>query len=334
MNATGARARTTMVVATIIGLFVATLVIGYVRLGAVLEAMRPIGVAGFLTVMVVQVCLYAPLGLAWWLAAPGEPTDRVGVFIWGRLICEAAGDVLPFSQVGAVLIATRAVVLGGVSTATAFGSKIVDVTLEVGAQVLFTAFGILLLVRQLGLTPHGGAVLPALVGGLTVAAILVGAAVVAQRPGLRLVERMVSRMIPAAAGHTTAVTNVVEAAHGRPLALVACFALHIASWFGGAFGAWLILAFIGRPLPFLSVVAIESLLFAIRNAAFVVPGALGIQEGAYALLGPVFGLPPEAALALSLIKRARDFAIGVPLLIAWQVLESRRQLRQDLPGAS
>jgi uncharacterized membrane protein YbhN (UPF0104 family) len=68
-------------------------------------------------------------------------------------------------------------------------------------------------------------------------------------------------------------------------------------------------------------------MFAIRNAAFVAPSGLGVQEGAYALLGPLFGLPVEAALALSLLKRARDIAVGVPMLLSWQLAESRRRLR-------
>ncbi len=98
------------------------------------------------------------------------------------------------------------------------------------------------------------------------------------------------------------------------------------AWFGGAWGTWLILDFMGHPLPFMSVVAIESLLFAARNAAFIVPSGLGVQEGVYALVGPLFGLPAEAALALSLLKRARDVAIGVPVLLCWQLAEGRRTL--------
>ena len=92
-------------------------------------------------------------------------------------------------------------------------------------------------------------------------------------------------------------------------------------------GAWVILTLIGHPLPFLSVVAIESLLFAIRNAAFMVPGGLGVQEGAYALIGPLFGLPAEVALALSLLKRGRDLTVGIPALLTWQFVESRRRLK-------
>jgi len=69
------------------------------------------------------------------------------------------------------------------------------------------------------------------------------------------------------------------------------------------------------------VIALESLIFALRGAAFVVPGAIGVQEAGYVLLGPLLGLDPQAAVALSLIKRARDVVIGLPSLVAWQAVE-------------
>jgi len=42
------------------------------------------------------------------------------------------------------------------------------------------------------------------------------------------------------------------------------------------------------------------------------------------LFGQMIGLPAEAAVALSLIKRMREVAFGVPALISWQWLEARR----------
>ena len=57
---------------------------------------------------------------------------------------------------------------------------------------------------------------------------------------------------------------------------------------------------------------IESLMHAVRGAAFAVPGALGAQEGGLIVLCAIFGVPPEAALALSLVKRLPDLVLGVP----------------------
>jgi hypothetical protein len=74
--------------------------------------------------------------------------------------------------------------------------------------------------------------------------------------------------------------------------------------------------------------ALESLLYAIRTAAFVVPNAVGVQEGAYILLGAGFGLTPEMSLALSLLKRARDLVIGLPAIGVWQALEGGRLVRR------
>jgi hypothetical protein len=76
-------------------------------------------------------------------------------------------------------------------------------------------------------------------------------------------------------------------------------------------------------LPFASALAIEAMLHAIMALAFFVPGRVGIQEASYALLGTIFGIPPEIALSLSLLRRARDFVIAVPVLLLWQGVEAR-----------
>jgi hypothetical protein len=80
-------------------------------------------------------------------------------------------------------------------------------------------------------------------------------------------------------------------------------------------------------LNFTDALVIESLVFALRTATFVVPGAAGIQESGYLMLGALFGLRPDVALALALLKRAREIVIGLPALLIWQGLEYRRALR-------
>ncbi len=112
------------------------------------------------------------------------------------------------------------------------------------------------------------------------------------------------------------------------------FALHLACWIAGALEAWLALRLAGAALPFKTVLVIESLLYAIRTLAFAVPNAVGVQEGAYVLIGASFGLAPDMALALSLVKRARDLAIGLPALGVWQIVESRRLWRGRFAAAA
>ncbi len=91
----------------------------------------------------------------------------------------------------------------------------------------------------------------------------------------------------------------------------ASFALSLVGWVVGTGEVWLIAAAsrITRS-SWRDALLLESLGQAIRGAAFAIPGSLGVQEGGYLLLAPLVGLPPEAALALSLAKRARELLLG------------------------
>jgi hypothetical protein len=55
---------------------------------------------------------------------------------------------------------------------------------------------------------------------------------------------------------------------------------------------------------------------------FWCPELLGVQEGRYILLGGLLGIPGEIALSLSLVRRIRELALGVPALIIWQFMEA------------
>lgn len=330
--AAGAKARVGAIVAGLIGLSVATAVIGYFNFGAILAAIRPIGVGGFLVVILAQLALFIPLGLAWQMA--GSPKAGPSfIFMWGRLMREAASDVLPFSQLGGLVIAGRVAVLGGVAAGEAFASSVIDITVEIAAQLIYTLVGVALLAQRLGAGHRSGPLMWSLLAGLVLGGLVVVGMVTTQKKGVALFEQVLRKLAPGAADHAQEAHEAFQSAYAQRGRLFVSLVLHLVGWFGGAFGTWLILRFIHRPLPFSSVVAIESVLFAIRNAAFIVPSGLGVQEGAYALLGPLFGIPVEAALALSLLKRARDITIGVPVLWSWQVLESRRLRAKLKPGA-
>ena len=106
------------------------------------------------------------------------------------------------------------------------------------------------------------------------------------------------------------------------------FTLHLFCWIAAAVEAWFALRLVGSGLSFKTVLVIESLVYAVRTFAIVIPNAVGLQEGAYVLIGAGFGLIPPVALMLSLLKRARDLAIGVPALAVWQYVEGGRLWRR------
>ncbi len=101
-------------------------------------------------------------------------------------------------------------------------------------------------------------------------------------------------------------------------------ALHLAGWCAKGTGNWIALRLLGAPIDLAGALAIEALLNAMLAGAFMVPGYAGIQEGGYAGLGALFGVAPDIAIATSLLRRARDLAIGIPVLLIWQLFEVRR----------
>ncbi len=70
---------------------------------------------------------FVVLGAAWFVLTPSAPFWD---FVWGRIVRDAAGEVLPFSQLGGILIGVRALVLRGIAAPIALASSIVDVTTE------------------------------------------------------------------------------------------------------------------------------------------------------------------------------------------------------------
>jgi hypothetical protein len=127
------------------------------------------------------------------------------------------------------------------------------------------------------------------------------------------------------------IQRAIHDIYRRRSALWSAGFLHFAIWVASSVEAWIALHLMGAKLGIDSVIAIESLVYAVRSIAFAVPNAFGVQEGAYVLLGVWFGFGPEVALALSLLKRARDLVIGVPAMLTWQILESRRLVGGLIP---
>jgi putative membrane protein len=256
------------------------------------------------------------------------PGTRSWIPIWGRLIRDSVAEVLPLSQIGGYVAGARAVVFAGVTGTAAAASTIVDVTLEFVAQLAFTAIALLLLIH---FRPGADLALPVAIGLGAAIAISVFALAV-QRHGFGLLDRLVRVLGRGWADRTASGAAALHAAfagiYARKIGLFTSFALHLTCWISSAAEIWLALRIAGSPLSFAPVLVIEGLLYAIRSAAFVIPNAVGVQEAAYILLGTTFGLTPEMGLALSLLKRARDFTIGLPALAVWQLVESNRLLRR------
>ena len=112
--------------------------------------------------------------------------------------------------------------------------------------------------------------------------------------------------------------------YGHTGRLAIGFFVHLLGWLGTGVAGWITYRALGVPIDFDDALAIEALLSAVAAIAFLVPVNAGVQEAGYAGLGAIFGVPPELSLGVSLVRRARDLAVGVPILLLWQFLEMRR----------
>jgi len=90
---------------------------------------------------------------------------------------------------------------------------------------------------------------------------------------------------------------------------------------------WVMLQAMGLRTGLWTAIAIQALVEGLRSATVFIPASVGVQEAGYAVLAPVFGLTPEIGIAVSLLRRARDLVIAVPVLLLWQIIETRRAAR-------
>ncbi len=321
-----------MLLATVAGLAVAIWAFGATGLHDVLAAIARLGVSGLLVFCAYSLLGSVLLGAAWLAAAPGEPVERLMLFTWARIVREGASDLLPFSQIGGVIVGARTVVSGGVAPARAYGSMIVDMTTEMAGQIAFTLFGIAMFVATIAAGPEAQALRPLVFVGTGVTVVVMGAFLLAQRAALGLAARLAGRVLPESGAMIAEVRIELERIYADRPRVALAFLFNLVAWVASASGAWIVLYLMGSPVPLWAVLTIESLIFTLRSVAFAIPGAIGVQEAAYVLLGPLLGVPAEMALALSLAKRARELLIGLPAVLAWQAQEARAALSRSAAG--
>ncbi len=269
-----------------------------------------------------------PLGLdalGWHALLPaGARASRRRVAL-ARWIGESVNTLLPVIQIGGPVVRTRILIQAGVPVATAAASVVVDLTLIILPQILFTVLGIVALASLLG---GQSLVVPAAVGTVLMAGSVAGF-IALQRRGLFGAIARPLQKLGASGAMAEVVANAgeldarVREIYANRRATGAAVGAHLASWVAGTGEVWLSLHFLGYPVSLPAALLLESLVQAVRAAAFVVPGALGVQEGVVVLLGATLGLSPDTALALSLSKRCRELLLGVPGLVVWQVVEAR-----------
>ena len=306
------------------GIALAIGLIVYYGFDKVLDALLAAG-WGILWVVLYHFVPLICSALGWRALLEGKWHGTMATYIWARWIGEAINNLLPVAQVGGDIVRGRILTFHGATVRLATASIVVDLTMEIITQLIFTLMGLGLLVL-IGSDPETARW--ALIG-VAVAIPVVAGFVLAQRFGLfKLVDRAIAFLEQKASwlqtGSLSNLHETVLSLYKDRRALFSSGLYHLLSWITGAGEIWLALHFIGVEVTIAEALILESLSAAIRSAAFAVPGAYGVQEGGFIMLGALFGLSPDVALALSLIKRVRDFVLGVPALAGWQIMEGKR----------
>jgi putative membrane protein len=254
------------------------------------------------------------------LFEPGSSRGPYRDSLLARWVGESANSLMPAGQIGGPVLMARHLAQRGMRIESAAAAITVSTTLQTFAQITFALMGVILLGAQ---TSHFSP------GTLRTSVLIASAFLAVQVAGFYLIQRrgLFSKLIRAARRFSgrrdwsrwvtkaQAIDLAVEGTYGRNGGVTMSFLFSLAGWIAGTGEVYLIALLLGWPVSWREALLLESLGQAIRGAGFAIPGALGVQEGGYLLLGPLAGLPPDAALALSLAKRARELLLGLPGLL-------------------
>ena len=271
-------------------------------------------------------------GAAWRLLFKPGFRPSFGIAVIARWVGESVNGLLPVAQVGGELARARllfhALKREGKPTSgmDAAATVIVDMTLALLAQVLFTLPGLWHL-WQLNETAiarvAGGVVVSVLPLVLLIAAqhqgAIKGGAALAARFGL-------TRLVADEAQDHPLWARLAALYRRIPLA-ASVTAAHVLAWTLRAGETYITLRLMGQEIGVLDAIMIEGLLSAARTLGFLLPAGLGVQEGALLLLCGWAGVPGSVALALALVKRARELGVCLPGLVTWAVLERPKRRR-------
>lgn len=253
-----------------------------------------------------------------------------------RWVGESANSLMPAGQIGGPLLMARHLALRGLRVEEAAAAITVSTTLQTFAQIGFAVLGVAVLGTQTTrFSPSA----------LRSAALIASAFLAIQVGGFYLIQRrgLFSRLMGAVRrfsrkrdwsqriAQAQAIDLAVQATYRRNGPVMTSFLLSLVGWIVGTGEVFLITRFLGMPVSWREAFVLESLGQAIRGAGFAVPGALGVQEGGYLLLAPLAGLTPEAGVALSLAKRARELLLGLPGLLYWRVAQDRAAATGAVP---
>jgi putative membrane protein len=313
--------RRTAILATLAGL---ALLIGLILREGIAEVLTVLSIAGW-SLLWVALFHSVPFSLdtLGWLSLTRNHRPPVYVFFWARWVAESFNSLLPVAQVGGHVM--RAILIAGrrLPIIQASATVMVDFTMGLVTQFLFSLLGILLLLRYLGTSNR-------IIGfaGLGLGLLFLIGFYFAQKKGIfsfavQFIRKNISssKRLTELGGSALALDEQITRIYRQHGDLLICGMLRLAGWLMKAAEIMLALHLLGYPVSYQDALIIESLSNVVVYIFFFIPGGIGVLEGSILLLGSLLGLPSDVALALALIRRGRELVVGIPGLSSWLITE-------------
>jgi uncharacterized protein (TIRG00374 family) len=283
----------------------------------------------FVSIVALEVLVSGANARAWWHTLPRQTRHSA----FPRLfLVQLAGSALNETALGAPLYGEPVKVLllrerspVSVTTASLLSVKLAQAL----ASVLFIIVGLLVASWSLKFER-----LP--VWSLSVAFVLIAAGVgtflALQLRGFSGLTRRVSTRVPVLGswvgrmehGLRRVDEHLQELYRSRPLDFVAAVMLVLAGLCVGIVQIWLMMRWIGLRQDWLSSLTIEAFSVLVSFVSFVVPGALGVQEGGKALIFAALGLPVAAGVTVGVACRVNNMLTVAIGLVAFVWLKPHR----------
>jgi len=242
--------------------------------------------------------------------------------VWIR---ESINGLLPVARIGGEIVSFRLLGRAGVRPATAVACLVADMQLTLISQVLFAlvAGGYLLdhsssdTVRFVGRLAWGIAAFTPL--------LVLFALVQHARPferAARTLNHITSGKVVDLVGKSARVDLSLKLIWRQTGVVVRyLFIWQTLQCLGYALELWIALRVLGTDATFMQAFVLEALIQMVSSIAFLVPAGLGVQEGAFVVIGGLMGFDAPTCLALAGARRIRDLLFYLPGLLAWQAAE-------------
>src|SRR5205814_4554511 len=187
--------------------------------------------------------------LAWRVLFPKAVRPRWQSLFWMRWIGESISNLVPSATIGGDIVRARLVAINGVPLSIAAASIIVDITLGIVTQIVFTLLGLALVINVTGRTSFVG---PTLVGTLIGVAAVAGFYFAQRRGMFRFVSVIITRLVNSpewsslVEGGAT-LDQTVRALYRRRRGVLACCAWTMVSLLASSGEIWIALHALGLP---------------------------------------------------------------------------------------